>query len=63
VLSGLLQVFTQMQLARARFDQERGVTQKVHFDRDAFKIQTAYPSMAMICIGALLLLVETFFTK
>jgi hypothetical protein len=43
ILSGVLQVFTPMRLARAGFDQERGVTQKVHFDRDAFKTKQPIP--------------------
>lgn len=58
IIAGIAQVFCQMlgiprTLARRQ-------SQSVNFDKSGFKVETAYPGMGMICVGALLLSIGAF---
>ncbi len=54
IIAGIAQVFWQMQ----RTIMERHTLhQYAEFKPQGFKVQTAYPIMTMICVGALLLIV------
>jgi hypothetical protein len=62
VIAGIAQVFVQM---RRDWDvaRGRGIEQGAQVNRSGFKVQSAYPGMVMIGVGALLLLAQTFFGK
>lgn len=58
IVAGVVQVFVQMWLRRDAPVPPSGFrgSQSADFRPDGFKVQTAYPGVTMICVGALLLL-------
>ena len=58
ILAGIGQVFIQMHRSSGPQEYRH---QTAAFDKEGVKVQSAYPGMVMIAIGALLLLTGIFF--